>query len=196
MDNITLKHTNLNVSRICFGAMTFGGQTDKTSATRMIDMCADAGINFLDTANAYNAGASETMLGEIIAGRRGNFILASKVRNKMGEGADITGLSRAAILRASDDSLKRLKTHYLDIYYLHLPDYAVPIEESLEAMNELVKQGKVRYLATSNYSGWQAVAMLWIGQQNGHAAPYISHPMYSLIARGIVQAYLPVPKQL
>lgn len=195
MDYVNLQHTDLKVSRICFGAMTFGGQTDKATATRMLDLCTQAGINFLDTANVYNLGASEEILGELLAGRRGQFILASKVRNKMGDDADMTGLSRAAILRAIDDSLRRLRTDYLDMYYLHLPDYAVPIEESLDAMNELVKQGKVRYVATSNYSAWQMVEMFWISERKGYPAPYLSQPMYNLIARGIEQEYLAMCKQ-
>jgi len=195
MDYVNLQHTSLSVSRICFGTMTFGGQTDKAAAARMLDLCADAHINFLDTANVYNHGASEEMLGQLLEGRRGDFILASKVRNKMGDGIDMAGLSRGAIFRAIDDSLRRLKTDYLDMYYLHLPDYAVPIEESLDAMNELVKQGKVRHIATSNYSGWQVVEMLWIAGRKGYSAPYISQPMYNLIARGIEQEYLPMCKQ-
>jgi aryl-alcohol dehydrogenase-like predicted oxidoreductase len=195
MDNLTLKNTNLKVSRICFGTMTFGGQTDRATAARMLDLCQDAGINFLDAANIYNNGASEEMLGQLIEGRRGQFILASKVRNKMGDGVDMAGLSRAAIFRAIDDSLRRLKTGYLDLYYLHLPDYAVAIEESLDAMNELVKQGKVRHVATSNYSGWQMLEMLWIAERKGYTAPYIAQPMYNLIARGIEQEYLPMCKQ-
>ena len=195
MDFVNLKHTNLNVSRICFGTMTFGGQTDKAAATRMLDLCMDSGINFLDTANVYNHGASEEMLGQLLEGRRKDFVLASKVRNKMGDGVDMAGLSRGAIFRAIEDSLRRLKTDYLDMYYLHLPDYAVAIEESLDAMNELVKQGKVRYIAQSNYSGWQVLEMLWISARKGYPAPYISQPMYNLIARGIEQEYLPMCKQ-
>lgn len=195
MDYITLQHTNLNVSRICFGTMTFGGQTEKSAAARMLDLCLETGINFLDTANVYNHGASEEILGELLGARRGKFLLASKVRNKMGDGADLAGLSRPAIFRAIDDSLRRLKTDYLDLYYLHLPDYAVPIEESLDAMNELVKQGKVRSLATSNYSGWQVVEMLWIADRKKYSAPHVSQPMYNLIARGIEQEYLPMCKQ-
>jgi len=195
MDTVTLKQTNLDVSRICFGTMTFGGQTDIEAAGRMIDMCRETGINFLDTANVYNSGASEEMLGRLLEGRRKDFILASKVRNKMGDGVDMAGLSRGAIFRAIEDSLRRLKTDYLDLYYLHLPDYAVPIEESLEAMNELVQQGKESYLASSNYSGWQMVEMLWIVQRKGEQAPYVAQPMYNLIARGIEQEYLPMSKR-
>lgn len=192
MDQITLKHTDLRVSRICFGTMTFGGQTDRDAASRMISLCRDHGINFLDTANVYNHGASEEMLGGLIQGCRQQFVIATKVRNKMGDAPDMQGLSRAAILRALDDSLRRLKTDYVDVYYLHLPDYAVPIEESLEAVHELVKQGKVRHFATSNYSGWQVVEMFWISDRKGYQPPYISQPMYNLIARGIEQEYLPM----
>src|ERR1700681_4566307 len=157
MNALTLKGTDLRVSRICLGTMTFAGQTAEPAAAQMLDRCLDSGINFFDTANAYNGGKSEEMLGRLMRGRRDRFVLASKVRNKMGDAPDMAGLSRAAILRAIDDSLRRLATGYLDIYYLHLPDYDVPIEESLEAMNELVKQGKIRYVASSNYSGWQVV---------------------------------------
>src|SRR5690348_14808497 len=132
MDKITLQHTDLTVSRICLGAMTFGGQTEEEAARRMIDLCQESGINFLDTANVYNKGAAEEMLGRILGARRRDFILASKVRNKMGDAPDLVGLSRPAILRAIDDSLRRLRTDYLDLYYLHLPDYSVPIEESLD----------------------------------------------------------------
>jgi len=192
MDQTTLKNTDLRVSRICFGAMTFGGQTGEEAAARMIGLCREHGINFLDTANVYNRGASEEMLGRLLAGRRQEFVLASKVRMKMGDEPDLQGLSRGAILRAIDDSLRRLRTDYLDVYYLHLPDYAVPIEETLEAMNELVRQGKVRHVATSNYSGWQVVEMFWISERKGYRPPYISQPMYNLIARGIEQEYLPM----
>ncbi len=192
MDSINLKHTGLTVSRICFGTMTFGGQTSEPDARKMIDLCRDRGVNFLDTANAYNLGTSEEILGRILQGHRQDWILATKVRNKMGEGPDMAGLSRAAIFRAIDDSLRRLRTDYVDLYYLHLPDYAAPIEESLDAMNELVKAGKVRYVATSNYSAWQMVEMFWISERKGYPPPLLSQPMYNLIARGIEQEYLPM----
>ena len=175
--------------------MTFGGQTDEAAARRMIDLCHESGINFLDTANVYNKGAAEEMLGSILGARRRDFVLASKVRSKMGDAPDLSGLSRPAILRAIDDSLRRLLTDYLDLYYLHLPDYSVPIEESLDAMNEVWKQGKVRYLASSNYSAWQMTEMLWIAERKGYPAPWVAQPMYNLIARGIEQEYLPMCKQ-
>src|SRR5438094_941649 len=144
-----LKGTNLNVSRACFGTMTFGSQVDEQVAQGMVNYCLEAGVNFFDTANVYQHGVSEEMLGQALRGKRHKLILASKVRGKMGEGPDQSGLSRAAILRAVGESLKRLQTDYLDIYYLHQPDYAVPLEETLETMEALVKQGKVRFPASS-----------------------------------------------
>jgi aryl-alcohol dehydrogenase-like predicted oxidoreductase len=113
----------------------------------------------------------------------------------MGSGRDQSGLSKHAIFRAIDDSLKRLQTDYVDLYYLHQPDDAVPIEETLSAMEELVKQGKVRYPGTSNYSGWQVCEMAWIAKNNGYRPAYVSQPMYNLLARGIEQEYLPMAKK-
>lgn len=195
MDKITLKHTDLTVSRACFGTMTFGGQAGQAAASRMIDRCLDAGINFLDTANVYNRGQSEVLLGKALQGRRQKVILASKVRMKMGEAPGESGLSRAAILLAIEESLRRLGTDYLDIYYLHHPDYEVPVEESLEAMDQLVREGKVRYPASSNYSGWQMVETLWIAEKRGYRPAVIAQPMYNLLARGIEQEYLPMTQR-
>lgn len=195
METRTLNHTDLQVSRACFGTMTFGSQVDEAGAARMIDRCLDGGINFLDTANVYNKGASEEILGKALKGRRGKVVLASKVRGHMGDAPGQSGLSRAAILRAIEDSLKRLGTDYLDLYYLHLPDYSVPIDESLQAMDELVRAGKVRYPASSNYSGWQVTQMLWLAEKNGYKPATITQPMYNLLARGIEQEYLAMCKQ-
>ncbi len=195
MQTRTLLHTDLPVSRACFGTMTFGSQVDEPAAFRIIDRCLDAGVNFFDTANVYNKGASEVMVGKTLKGRRDKVILASKVRGKMGEAPDESGLSRAAIERGIEESLRRLQTDYLDLYYLHQPDYAVPIEESLEAMERLVKQGKVRYPASSNYSGWQVGQMQWVAQKNGYKPATVTQPMYNLLARGIEQEYLPMAKE-
>jgi len=195
MEYRILPKTGLKVSRLSFGSMTFGSQVDQATATRMIDRCLEAGINFFDTANMYNAGKSETVLGSALGRRRPDVILASKVRNKMGEGPDDVGLSRAAIHKALDASLKRLGTDYLDIYYLHQPDYGVPIEETLAAMDEVVRAGKVRYPAVSNYAAWQECEIHWIAEKNGYKPPYISQPMYNLLARGIEEEYLPFCKR-
>ena len=191
MDYRTLPHTGLKVSRVSFGTMTFGSQTDEATARRMIDLCIDAGINFIDTANVYNRGLSETMVGKLLKGRRDKIVLTTKVRGKMGDGPDESGLSRAAIHKAIDSSLQRLQTDYVDLYYLHQPDYDVPIEETLAAMDELVKAGKVRYPAVSNYAAWQVAEIHCISQKNGFKPPFISQPMYNLLARAIEDEYLP-----
>ncbi|MBM3811145.1 MAG: aldo/keto reductase [Acidimicrobiia bacterium] len=193
MQIVRLTGTDLDVSRLCFGVMTFGGQTGGEEAGKILGKCLDAGINFLDTANNYNAGASEEMLARLIEGKRQGLVVASKVRNQM-EGYG--GLSRAAIFRAVEESLRRLKTDYLDLYYLHQPDYEVPIEETLAAMEELVRQGKVRYPATSNYASWQVTEMRWLAEKNGWKPVTAAQMMYNLTARGIEQEFLPMAKQL
>jgi 1-deoxyxylulose-5-phosphate synthase len=195
MQSRTLSHTDLTVSRACFGAMTFGGQTDEPTAARMIDICIDRGINFFDTANAYNKGQSEVILGNILKGRRNGLILASKVGMKTGEPPDASPLSRKSILANLDATLRRLQTEYLDIYYFHLPDYEAPLEESLEAMHQAVKAGKVRHAGTSNFAAWQVTQALWIAEKKGFPSPNISQPMYNLLARGIEQEYIPCCKQ-
>jgi aryl-alcohol dehydrogenase-like predicted oxidoreductase len=187
-----LPHSDLQVSRFCFGTMTLGKPLDQAGTNEVINRCIDVGINFFDTANMYNAGVAETLLGTSLKGRRDKIILASKVRAKMGEAPDQQGLSRTAILRAIDESLQRLQTDYLDLYYLHMPDHSVPVEESLEAMESLIKQGKVRNVASSNYAGWEVVQMLWICKERGWHPPCVSQPMYNLLARGIEQEYLPM----
>jgi len=195
METRRLANTALNVSRICFGTMTFGSQVDEAAAIRIVDRCLDAGVNFLDTANVYNHGASEVIVGKALKGRRDRVVLASKVRGKMGDGPEESGLSRAAMLQAIDDTLRRLGTDYLDLYYLHQPDYAVPIEETLETMDEVVRAGKVRYPACSNYAAWQVLQMLWIADRKGYAPAMVTQPMYNLLARGIEQEYLPMCRE-
>jgi 1-deoxyxylulose-5-phosphate synthase len=195
MEQRTLSHTDLTVSRACFGTMTFGGQTDPATAARMIDLCLDRGINFFDTANSYVKGQSEAILGEILKGRRERVVLATKVGTPTGDPPDTPPLSRKSILHNIDTSLRRLQTDYLDLYYLHLPDYQTPIEETLAAMDEVVRAGKVRYPAISNYAAWQVCEALWISEKHGYKAPYVSQPMYNLLARGIEQEYLPFCKR-
>ena len=194
MERITLPQTELHVSRIVLGTMTFGGQADEAMSREILDCALDAGINFVDTANVYNKGVSEEIVGRLLKGRRQNVILASKVFGKMGDGADEAGLSRAAILRGVEDSLRRLQTDYLDVYYLHQTDWNCPIEESLEAMDALVKQGKVRYPASSNYAGWQVAEMQELARRNGYRPASITQPMYNVLARGIEQEYIAMAK--
>ena len=195
METRTLGQTGLTVSRACFGTMTFGSQVDEAGAARIVERCLEGGINFFDTANVYNQGVSEEIVGKALKGRRDRVVLASKVRGKMGDAPDESGLSRAAILKAIDESLRRLQTDCLDLYYLHQPDYTIPIEETLEVMDELVRAGKVRYPACSNYSSWQVARMLWIADSRGYRPATVTQPMYNLLARGLEQEYLPMCRE-
>ena len=190
METRKLGQTDLTVSRICFGTMTFGSQMDEATAHRTLDYCIGQGINFIDTANVYNRGESEKITGRWLARNRNKVVLATKVRGKMGDGPDEQGLSKGAILKAVDASLERLQTDHVDLYYLHQPDYEVPVEESLEAMESLVKAGKVRYPASSNYSGWQVAEMLCLAEKRRWTPATVTQPMYNLLARGIEQEYL------
>jgi len=190
MDYRTLSTTDLTVSRLCFGTLTLGASMDESAAARAIDRCLAAGINFFDTANVYNKGAAETILGKALSGRRQKAILASKVGFKTGVSPDESGLSRAAICKALEATLRRLQTDYLDLYYLHLPDYSVPIEGTLAAMEEAVRAGKVRYPAVSNYAAWQVCEIHWIAEKSGFRPPRVSQPMYNVLTRGIEGEYL------
>jgi aryl-alcohol dehydrogenase-like predicted oxidoreductase len=194
MESVTLQHTSLHVSRLCFGTMTFGKPVDQAQATALIHRSIDAGIHFFDTANAYQSGLSETMLGHALKGRRHQFIVATKVWARMGEGPDDAGLSKRAILKAVEDSLRRLQTDYVDLYYLHQPDYAVPIEESLDALHQLVQSGKVRYPASSNYAAWQVAQMQCIAKERGYKPATVSQALCNLIARGIEQEFTPMAR--
>ncbi|MBS1824024.1 MAG: aldo/keto reductase [Acidobacteria bacterium] len=195
MEKIVLAQTELQVSRIVLGTMTFGGQADEGMSRKILDCALDAGVNFVDTANVYNKGVSEEIVGRLLKGRRQSVVLASKVFGKMGDGPDDAGLSRKAILKAAEESLRRLDTDYLDVYYLHQPDWNTPIDESLEAMDALVKQGKVRYPASSNYAGWQVAEMQEIARRNGYVPAAITQPMYNVLARGIEQEYTAMAKR-
>lgn len=190
MEYRVLSTTDLSVSRLCIGTLTFGLQADEAEALRIVDRCLDAGVNFIDTANVYNKGAAETMLAKVLAGRRQKVVLATKVGLKAGDGPDESGLSRDALHKALEASLRRLQTDYLDVYYLHLPDYTVPIEETLAAMDEAVRAGKVRYPAVSNFAAWQICEIHWLAEKNGFKPPCISQPMYNVLTRAIEDEYL------
>lgn len=189
MDYRNLSGTDLEVSRVVLGTMTFGSQVDDEVAVQMVDHALEAGVSMCDTANAYNNGASEEMLARALGDRRDKVLIATKVFNPMGEGPDDRGLSRAAIHKAIDGSLGRLRTDYVDLYYLHQPDPNVPIEESLDALNELVEAGKVRYVGLSNYAAWQMTDALWLSGNRGWEPPRVSQQMYNLLARRVEDEY-------
>jgi len=191
MDYVTLGRSGLKVSPLCMGTMTFGDQADEEESVRMVRRCLDEGINFFDTADMYNDGASEEILGRALEGRREEVVVATKVFNPMGPGPNDRGLSRKRILRAMEQSLRRLGMDYVDLYQLHQPDYTTPLDETLAAMDQLVREGKTRYVGVSNYAAWQVCQALWLCDRRHWAPPISVQPMYNLLSRGIEQELLP-----
>ena len=191
MRTTVLAGTGLEVSKVCLGTMTFGSQVSEPDAARIVDYSLDRGVNFLDTANVYNDGVSEEITGRILATRRSKVVLATKVRGIMHKGKDeYGGLGAGAIRRAAEESLRRLGTDYIDIYYLHMPDRSVEISETLEAMDQLCREGKVRWIGTSNYASWQMAEIASISRARGFEEPTVAQPMYNVLARGIEQEYV------
>jgi len=191
MQYITLGKAGMKVSRACMGTMTFGGQADEEECRKIFRTAMDAGINFYDTADVYNAGRSEEILGELIRGHRDELVIATKVCGIMGEGAYQVGLSRKWILQECEASLRRLQTDHVDLYQLHHPDYGTGLDETMMAMDQLVRDGKVRYVGCSNYAAWQIVQMLWVCDRRNLVPVASVQPMYNLLARGIEQELLP-----
>jgi aryl-alcohol dehydrogenase-like predicted oxidoreductase len=175
--------------------MTFGSQVEESEACRIVDRCLDFGINFIDTANVYNDGLSEQITGRCLQGRRDKVVLASKVRGAMGNPVRYEGLSTVAIRTSVEESLRRLGTDYLDLLYLHMPDNGVPIAETLEIVDALRREGKIRYGATSNYAAWQICEIFSLCEKNGWQYLAVSQPMYNALARGIEQEYIPFAKK-
>ncbi len=179
--------------------MTFGGNghwarvgsTGAEDARRQIDMCLDAGMNLIDTANVYSFGQSEEMVGEALEGRRADVLVATKVRFRMGEGVNDAGLSRHHIIKQCEDSLRRLRTDWIDLYQVHQWDGQTPLEETIGALDTLVQQGKVRYIGCSNYSAWHMMKAIGVSHQLG-AAKFVSQQIhYSLQARDVEYEVIP-----
>lgn len=192
MEYRTLGRCGLKVSELCLGTMTFGRRTDEDEAMRIVDLAFEAGINFFDTANAYSAGRSETILGKALKGRRRDAIIATKFFNPMGPGPNDSGMSRVHIMQAIEDSLRRLQTDYVDIYYIHHVDTETPIAEMLRAVDDLVHQGKVRYIACSNYEAWRLSEALWTSKAHDLSRFVCYQPQYSLVVRDIEQELVPL----
>lgn len=192
MEYRRMGRSGLKVSEICLGTMTFGHGTDEAESKRIVDLALDAGVNFFDTANGYADGESEILLGKALKGRREDAVIATKVFNPMGKGPNDSGMSRAHIMRAIEDSLSRMGTDYVDIYYIHHVDTQTPIEEMLRAFDDLVHQGKVRYIACSNYEAWRLMEALWISETKNLARFECYQPQYSLVVRDIEEEIIPV----
>lgn len=192
MEFRTLGRSGLKVPVLSFGTGTFGGgteffrawgATDVAEATRLVDICMEAGVNLFDSADIYSDGLSETVLGKAVAGRRADVLISTKATFRMGPGPNDLGSSRHHLIRACEASLRRLGTDYIDIYHLHGFDALTPIEEVLSTLNNLVVSGKVRYIACSNFSGWHLMKSLDVADKYGWAR-YVGHQVYySLIGR-------------
>jgi aryl-alcohol dehydrogenase-like predicted oxidoreductase len=192
MEYRLLGRTGLMVSELCLGCMTFGREADEEQSQAIVKRFLDAGGNFFDTADVYSRGISEEITGRALRGVRDDIVLATKVRGKMGDGPNEVGLSRKHIIQGCENSLKRLGTDYIDLYQVHIWDQATPLEETLSALTDLVRQGKVRYLGVSNYTGWQLMKSLHVSAMHGFEHFVSLQPQYSLVERHIEYELLPL----
>ncbi|MBN8230133.1 aldo/keto reductase [Corallococcus macrosporus] len=197
-----LGRTGLFVSELCFGAMTFGGegywknigQQGQAEADALVGKCLDAGINFFDTANVYSYGQSEALLGKALAAKRSQVVLATKVRGRMGPGQNEVGLSRYHIFDSVHASLKRLGTDHIDLLQIHGYDAATPLEETLRALDDLVREGKVRYLGASNLAAWQLMKALGLSDHRGLSRFESLQAYYSIAGRDLERELVPLMK--
>ena len=192
MEYRRMGRTGLKVSELCLGTMTFGHSTNEPEAKAMIDLCFDAGVNFFDTSDGYSIGRSESILGQALKGRRRGAVVATKFFNPMGPGPNDSGMSRVHIMQAIEDSLKRLQMEYVDLYYIHHVDVQTPMEEMLSALDDLVHQGKVRYIACSNYQAWRLATALGISTAERLARFECYQAQYNLVVRNIEQELIPL----
>lgn len=190
MEYRLLGHSGLKVPALSFGVATFGGgtdffrawgETDEKEASRLVDVCLDAGVNLFDTADVYSNGLSEEILGKAIAGKRDRLLISTKATFRIGKGPNDVGSSRHHIIPSVEASLRRLGTDYIDIYHMHGFDASTPIEETLDTLNTLVRAGKIRYIACSNFSGWHLMKSLAISEKYGWAR-YVAHQVYYSLA--------------
>ncbi|HVM79746.1 MAG TPA: aldo/keto reductase [Stellaceae bacterium] len=183
MEYRALGRSGLKVSTLCLGTMMFGGATDEPSSARIIAKARDQGVNFLDTADQYNNGKSEEIVGRAVKSERDRWVVATKLANPMGPGPNEVGLSRKWVMQAAEASLKRLGTDYIDVYYLHKEDHVTPLAETVRAMADLVRAGKVRYLGVSNYRSWRIAEICNLCEGAGIDRPVVSQPYYNAMNR-------------
>ena len=199
MKTVRMGRTGLKVSEICLGTMTFGYQCDEKTSFAIMNKAAEQGVYFIDTADVYpvppsieTAGRTEEIVGRWLKGQRDRFVLATKCRMKVGPDANDEGLSRRHVIKAVDDSLRRLQTDYIDLYQPHSFDAETPIEETLRALDDCVRQGKIRYLGCSNYPAWQVALALGVSAKNGLARYECVQPRYNLLFREIEAELMPL----
>jgi aryl-alcohol dehydrogenase-like predicted oxidoreductase len=191
MEYRRLGRSGLKVSPLCLGTMMFGGATSEADSREIVASARAAGINFIDTADAYNEGRSEEVTGRAVAANRHEWVLATKVASVMGPGPYQSGLSRKWVMQACDDSLRRLGTDFIDIYYLHKEDHTVPLAETVRAMGDLVRQGKIRHFGVSNYRSWRVAEICRLCDELGIDRPVVSQPYYNAMNRMPEVEHLP-----
>ena len=193
----SLGRTGVQVSPLCLGAMNFGSPTTEDDSLRIIDAALDGGINFIDTANVYNGGESERIVGRALQrnGRRDEVVLATKVHGEMGSGPNERGNSRYHIIKACEDSLRRLQTDHIDLYQLHRPAPEIPQDETLRALDDLVRSGKVRYVGCSTFPAWMVMEALAISDRYGLARFVSEQPPYNLLDRRIENELVPLAQR-
>jgi aryl-alcohol dehydrogenase (NADP+) len=191
MDYRNLGRSGLKVSPLCLGTMMFGGRTDEPEAADIIARARDQGVNFIDTADVYTEGRSEEITGRAIRGSRDHWVLATKVANPTGEGPNDRGLSRAYVLRAAEASLRRLGLDHVDVYYLHREDHGTPLEETVRAMADLVRMGKIRHFGVSNHRAWRVAEICRLCDEMGIDRPVVSQPYYNAMNRMPEVEHLP-----
>lgn len=179
----SLGKSNLKVSALCLGTMMFGDRTGKTEAANIVSYAHEHGVNFIDTADVYAAGASEIMLGELLKTQRTDWVLATKLGNKMSERVNEAHYSRLWMMREMEQSLQRLQTNYIDIYYLHRDYNGMDLEEPLRAMDDMLRAGKIRYWGVSNFRGWRVAEMMRLAGELGMPGPVVCQPYYNLLNR-------------
>lgn len=186
-----LGSSNLQVSVLCLGTMMFGDQTDEAEAARIVSSARDHGINFIDTADSYSQGASEAMLGRLLAGQRHAWVLASKLGNAMGDAPNQAHYSRSWIVQETENILRRLETDHLDILYLHRDFHEDNLEEPVRALGDLIRSGKIRYFGVSNFRGWRIAEIIRLCREIGVPQPVVCQPYYNLLNRGPEVEILP-----
>ncbi len=191
MEYRSLGRSGLQISPLCLGTMMFGGQTDEAASLRIIAKAQDAGVNFIDTADIYNEGRSEEITGRAIAPHRTHWVLATKVANSTGPGPNERGLSRRRIMEAAEASLRRLGTDWIDIYYLHREDHTTPLSETVRAMGDLLRAGKIRYFGLSNHRAWRVAEICRLCDELGIDRPVVSQPYYNAMNRMPEVEHLP-----
>jgi aryl-alcohol dehydrogenase-like predicted oxidoreductase len=191
MDYRSLGRSGLKVSPLCLGTMMFGGPTDDSTASRIVARAKDQGINFIDSADAYNAGRSEEAVGRAIRERRSWWVVATKCANPTGEGPNARGLSRRHVHHATEASLRRLGVETIDVLYLHKEDHTTPLAETVHALADLVRSGKIRYFGVSNYRSWRIAEICRLCDEVGIDRPVASQPLYNALNREVEVEHLP-----